>query len=66
MRLTRKQAIAITIEIGVHNGTMAIFIASELLHRPTMAIPPAVYSLIMFMTSAVFGYWVTRGVRKES
>jgi bile acid:Na+ symporter, BASS family len=65
VKLPRKQAIAIGMEIGVHNGTLAIAIASSplLLNNSMMAIPPAIYSLIMFFTAAAFGYLVNR--RKE-
>ena len=61
-RLPRRQAIAIGMEIGVHNGTLAIAIASSplLLNNSMMAIPPAIYSFIMFFTAGVFGYLVSR------
>jgi BASS family bile acid:Na+ symporter len=61
-RVERRQAIAIGMEIGIHNGTLAIAIASSphLLNNATMAIPPAIYSLIMFMTAAMFGWFVSR------
>ncbi|MBA3499880.1 MAG: bile acid:sodium symporter family protein [Myxococcota bacterium] len=61
-RVERKQAIAIGMEIGIHNGTLAIAIASspQLLNNGMMAIPPAIYSLIMFFTAAAFGYLVSR------
>lgn len=59
-RVERRQAIAVGMEIGIHNGTLAIAIASSplLLNNSTMAIPPAIYSLIMFFTAAVFG-WIS-------
>ncbi len=62
LRVERRQAIAIGMEIGIHNGTLAIAIASspQLLNNPTMAIPPAIYSLIMFVTAAMFGWFVSR------
>ena len=62
LRVERRQAIAIGMEIGIHNGTLAIAIASSpvLLNNPTMAIPPAIYSLIMFVTAAMFGWFVSR------
>jgi bile acid:Na+ symporter, BASS family len=62
LRLDRRQAIAIGMEIGIHNGTLAIAIASgpTLLNNGTMAIPPAIYSLIMFFTAAGFGWLVNR------
>ena len=62
-RLPKRQAIAIGMEIGIHNGTLAIAIASSplLLNNGVMAIPPAIYSLIMFFTAAAFGMVVARG-----
>ena len=61
-RVETKQAVAIGMEIGIHNGTLAIAIASSpsLLNNPTMAIPPAIYSLIMFFTATLFGIFVAR------
>jgi bile acid:Na+ symporter, BASS family len=59
-RVERKQAIAIGMEIGIHNGTLAIAIALTVLENSTMSIPPAIYSLIMFFTAAAFGYAVSR------
>lgn len=47
---------SITVEVGIQNGTLAIAIATTLLNMPNMAIPAAIYSLIMFVTSAVFGW----------
>ena len=59
--LPKRQSLAIGMEIGVHNGTLAIAIASSpfLLNNPTMAIPPAIYSIIMFFTAGLFGYLVS-------
>jgi len=47
---------AIAVEVGIQNGTLAIALASAptLLGTPTMAIPAAIYSLIMFATSPIF------------
>ena len=58
LRMSRPQAIAIGMEVGIHNGTLAIAIAASpfLLNNRTMAIPPAIYSLIMFITAAAFGF----------
>jgi BASS family bile acid:Na+ symporter len=60
LRLSSQQSIAIGMEIGIHNGTLAIAIASSplMLNNSTMAVAPAVYSLIMFFTAAIFGYLV--------
>ncbi len=66
-RLSRRQAIAIGMEIGIHNGTLAIAIALSplLLNDATMAIPAAIYSILMFFTAAAFGWWVSRTHRRE-
>jgi len=58
----RKQAISIGMEIGIHNGTLAIFIALNVLGNSVMSVPPALYSLLMFFTAAAFGFWVKRKV----
>ncbi len=65
LRLPKRQAIAIGMEIGIHNGTLAIAVAltPTLLNNPTMSIPPAIYSLIMFFTAGAFGFWVSRGAQ---
>ena len=67
LRLNQRQSIAIGMEIGIHNGTLAIAIASgpTLLNNDMMAIPPAIYSLIMFVTAAGFGYLVHRMRRDD-
>ena len=57
----KKQAIAIGLEIGLHNGTLAIYIALNVLQNSTMSVPPAIYSLLMFFTAAGFGFLVNVG-----
>ena len=57
-RLAEPQAIAIGFEIGIHNGTLAIFIAIEVLQRTQATIAPAVYSLSMYLTGAIFAAWL--------
>ncbi len=60
LKLPRRQAIAIAMEIGIHNGTLAIFIALNVLGNATMSVPAAVYSLLMFFTAAGFAWWAAR------
>ncbi|WP_024890896.1 bile acid:sodium symporter family protein [Luteimonas huabeiensis] len=60
LRLPRRQAVAIAMEIGIHNGTLAIFIALNVLGNPTMSVPAAIYSLLMFFTAAAFAYTASR------
>jgi len=57
----KRQAIAIGLEIGLHNGTLAIYIALNVLQNSTMSVPPAIYSLLMFFTAAAFGFLVNVG-----
>jgi BASS family bile acid:Na+ symporter len=59
----RRAATATGFEIGIHNSTLAITIAASpaLLNNTQMAIPAAVYGIVMFFTAAAFGYLVTRG-----
>jgi BASS family bile acid:Na+ symporter len=67
LQLNKRQSIAIGMEIGIHNGTLAIAIATAptLLNNSVMALPPAIYSLIMFFTAAAFGWLVNRGRRDD-
>ena len=62
MKLSLRQSIAIGMEIGIHNGTLAIALALSpaLLNNPTMAIPAALYGFIMFFTAELFGWLVNR------
>lgn len=60
LKLPKRQAVAIAMEIGIHNGTLAIFIALNVLGNAAMSIPAAVYSLLMFFTAAVFAWWASR------
>ncbi len=53
-KLDSSSAKAITVEVGIQNGTLAIAVATTLLNSPNMAIPAAIYALIMFMTSGAF------------
>lgn len=59
-KIDKKQSIAIGMEIGIHNGTLAIYIAMNVLANTAMSIPPAIYSLIMFITAAIFGYIINK------
>lgn len=60
LKIDKRQSIAIGMEIGIHNGTLAIYIALSVLANSTMSVPPAIYSLLMFFTAALFGFLVNR------
>ena len=57
-KLEKKQAIAIGMEIGIHNCILAMFVASTILKNDEMIFPAAIYSIIMFFTAAAFGFLV--------
>ena len=59
------QAIASSFEIGVHNGTLAIFVAVEVLDSTEISVPAAVYSLLMFFLAAGWGVIISRRVRER-
>ncbi len=60
--VTDRQAIASSFEIGVHNGTLAIYVAVEVLDSTEISVPAAVYSLLMFPLAAVWGMVISRRV----
>jgi BASS family bile acid:Na+ symporter len=53
LKLAPKQAVSLSIESGIQNGTMAIMIATVLLSNTAFAVAPAIYSLIMFGTGGL-------------
>lgn len=55
LALAIRQRLTIAIETGIQNGTLAIGIALSpiILNNSQMAIPAAIYSLIMFVTAGV-------------
>ena len=54
----KEQKKCITIECGLQNGTLAIFVATSIFGGGMYVIPAATYSLIMFATSLIFVYLV--------
>jgi BASS family bile acid:Na+ symporter len=58
------QAIASSMEIGVHNATLAIFVAENVLDNNEVAVPAAVYSLLMFVLALAWGTVITRWIRQ--
>ena len=49
---------AITIECGLQNGTLAIFVGTTVFGGGLYIIPAATYSLIMYLTSLIFIYFI--------
>jgi len=57
-----EQKKCITIECGLQNGTLAIFVATSIFGGGIYVIPAATYSLIMFGTSLIFVYLVRKSI----
>ena len=56
----KDQKKCITIECGLQNGTLAIFVGTTLFGGGVYVIPAATYSLIMFVTSLIFVFFVRK------
>jgi len=54
--ISQKKAIAI--ECGLQNGTLAIFVGTSVFGGGLYIIPAATYSLIMYLTSLIFIYFI--------
>jgi len=52
--LGRRQRVAVTLECGLQNGTLAIFVAATLIGNATMMVPGGIYSLLMFPTAILY------------
>lgn len=52
-KLSRPQAISISIETGIQNGTLAITLATIALNNAEYSIVPAIYGLLMFGTATI-------------
>ena len=65
--LGERQAIACSMEIGIHNATLALTIAlsPSLLNSGEMSISVAVYGIVMFFPTAAFAYYLSRRTTAE-
>jgi BASS family bile acid:Na+ symporter len=60
-RLERSQAVACAMEVGIHNTTVALTVALSVLDNTEVAVPIAVYSIVMYLIATPFGWAVSRG-----
>jgi BASS family bile acid:Na+ symporter len=58
LRLSLPQATAVSIELGLHNAALAITVST--LIDPVIALPAAVYSVVMFVTAGSFAALMAR------
>lgn len=63
--LSEGEAIASSFEIGVHNATLAIYVAVEVLDDTDLSVPAAVYGLVMFVIAALWGLLLTRVLLRD-
>ena len=54
-----KQVKCISLECGLQNGTLAVFVATEISNEIIYMIPTAAYALIMYITGFIF-IWFLR------
>lgn len=52
----QKQAMASAFEVGIHNSTLAIAVAVSVLDSEALAVPAAVYGVLMFPLAVVAGF----------
>lgn len=52
-KLNKPQTASITIEIGLQNSALAMLVATSILESTFMAVPAAVYSVVMYLTGGI-------------
>jgi len=55
-----EQRKCISLECGLQNGTLAVFVSTQLFDEIVYLVPTAAYALIMFITSLIFVYFVRK------
>ena len=65
LKIDHKQSIAIAMEAGIHNGTLAIYIALSIIGNSIISIPAVIYSVMMFFTAAIFGVIVSNSKNRS-
>lgn len=60
------RVVALTIECGIQNGSLAMFVAATLLGSEMMMLPGASYGLLMFPTALAFIAFVLRAERRHA
>lgn len=60
IRLNVKNQYTISIEVGLQNSALAIFVAATLLQSHSMALVPVVYGSFTFFSTLLFGWMVKK------
>ena len=56
------QRTCISLECGLQNGTLAVFVSSQIFDEVVYMVPTAAYALIMFITSIIFVFVVRKNI----
>ena len=59
-RLDSRDAVTITIESGIQNGTLSFVIATSILQNVAMGLPTGAYSIWMFITGGILMWQLGR------
>jgi BASS family bile acid:Na+ symporter len=57
-----KQRRCISLECGLQNGTLAVFVSTQLFDEIIYMVPTAAYALIMFITSLIFVFIIRKNI----
>ena len=60
LKISHRQATAISMEVGIHNGTLALYMAMSVLGSTAYAVPAAVYSVVMYFTAFAFSWFLKK------
>lgn len=55
-----KQTKCIALECGLQNGTLAVFVATQIFDDIVYVVPTAAYALLMYITAFIFIYFIKR------
>lgn len=64
MKLGHRNSYTISVEVGLQNSALAIFVAATLLNNHKMAVVAVIYSSFTFFTTALFG-WLAKKLTKS-
>lgn len=64
--LTQRESLAVAVELGVKNGTIALMVTLTLLESSSMSIPAAVYGVLMFPIGFILAMYGRRMIPKVS
>jgi BASS family bile acid:Na+ symporter len=65
MKTGKRNSYTISVEVGLQNSALAIFVASTLLNNHRMAVVAVIYSSFTFFSTALFGYLAKKLLKAE-